>query len=140
MLPSLPLFVTLLACATGHPTATLTVKGQQITAELVANDSDRARGLMERESMAADHGMLFAYPDEKVRGFWMKNTWIPLSIAFADDEGVIVRIADMQPHDLTRTSSLYPAMYALEMNQGWFAEHGVAKGDRIEGIPDIDAK
>jgi len=124
----------------GHPVSTLTVGGHAVEAEVVSSEKDRARGLMERPSMAADHGMLFIYSGERVRGFWMKNTWIPLSIAFADEEGVIVRIADMEPHDTSRTSSLFPAKYALEMNQGWFAEHSVEKGDRIEGIPEVAAE
>ena len=84
---------------------------------------------------------LFVYPETKVRGFWMKDTRIPLSIAFADADGVIVRIADMKPFDETRTSSLYPAKYALEMEKGWFAKKGIAKGATIEGIPDdLDPK
>jgi len=123
-----------------HPTASLTLGEHTVQAEVVSTNKARQRGLMERESMPEDHGMLFVYPDTKVRGFWMKDTWIPLSIAFADSDGTIVRIADMQPHDLSRTSSLYPAMYALEMNQGWFEAHDVSKGDTIGGIPEVDAE
>ena len=95
----------------------------------------RARGLMHRDAMDPDHGMLFVYPDEAPRGFWMKDTRLPLSIAFADHTGKIVKISDMQPFSLERVPSLYPAMYALEMNQGWFAEHGVEKGDLITDLP-----
>lgn len=123
-----------------HPLVTLDVAGTSVEVEHVFTQADRAEGLMRRESLPTDGGMLFSYPDEKVRGFWMKNTWIPLSIAFIDAEGVIVRIADMEPHDTSRTSSLYPARYALEMDKGWFAAHGVEKGDRVGGIPEVEAE
>ena len=128
----------LLALACGGsklPTATLTIEGHPVHAEVAATDAHRQRGLMFRDRLAPDAGMLFIYPDTKVRGFWMKDTRIPLSIAFADSEGVIVRIADMKPFDESRTSSLYPAMYALEMEKGWFAQKGIEKGAVIEGLP-----
>lgn len=123
------------------PVRTIQVDGHPVTAEIAATPDTRSRGLMHRDSMPAQHGMLFIYPDEAPRGFWMKDTRIPLSIAFADKTGTIVRIADMTPFSLERVPSLYPAMYALEMNQGWFAEHGVEKGDQITGLPtDIEAR
>jgi uncharacterized membrane protein (UPF0127 family) len=132
----------LVACggSTKHPVVELTVGGHPVQAEHVFTQEARAYGLMKRDSLPEDHGMLFTYPDTKVRGFWMKDTWIPLSIAFTDADGTIVKIADMEPHDTTRTSSLYPAMHALEMTKGWFDEHGVKKGDRIEGIPQVEAE
>ena len=133
----------LLACNSPKklPTAPLQVGGHTVTAELAITDDDRTMGLMHRESMGTDDGMLFVYPDVRPRSFWMKNTLIPLSIAFADRDGQIVKIADMEPHDTSHTKSVYPAMYALEMNQGWFEENGVKKGDRIEGIPkDLDVR
>ncbi|MCB9683813.1 MAG: DUF192 domain-containing protein [Alphaproteobacteria bacterium] len=90
---------------------------------------------MNRDSMGADDGMLFIYRDEAIRGFWMKDTRIPLSIAFANRHGEIVKIADMTPFDQSRISSLAPAMYALEMNKGWFEAHDVKKGDKIADLP-----
>ena len=130
-----------IACSSKLPTTTLTIDGHSVSAEIAATDGDRQQGLMFRDSLGTDSGMLFAYPDTKVRGFWMKDTRIPLSIAFADSEGVIVRIADMKPFDETRTSSLYPAKYALEMEKGWFAKTGIKKGATIVGIPeDLDPK
>jgi uncharacterized protein len=127
----------MLAACTGRlPVATLDVGGHPLRAEIVANEADRARGLMFRDSLGADAGMLFIYPDQQIRRFWMKDTRIPLSIAFADRAGTIVWIADMEPFDLDSTSSMLPAKFALEVNQGWFAEHAVEKGDRIEGIPE----
>ncbi len=119
------------------PTAKLTIDGHPLTAELAITHADRQQGLMHRDSMPTDHGMLFVYADHKVRGFWMKDTRLPLSIAFADEQGVIVKIDEMRPFDTERTSSLYPAKYALEMNAGWFAAKGIEKGDKIEGIPEL---
>ena len=130
-----------LACTGSHlPTASLTIDGHAVRAEVAHTFADRQQGLMHRDSLGADAGMLFIYADEKVRGFWMKDTRIPLSIAFADRDGVIVRIADMKPFDTVSTSSIYPATYALEMNQGWFAAHGIERGHRIEGIPAVKAE
>ena len=93
---------------------------------------------MHRKSLAADSGMLFVYPASEKLGFWMKNTTLPLSIAFADESGKIVRISDMVPLSTERVPSIFPAMYALEMNKGWFAEHDVVKGEFITDLPDID--
>ena len=79
--------------------------------------------------------MLFVYNDERPRSFWMKNTLIPLDIAFVRRDGTIVKIAQMEPISVERTHSLYPATYALEMNVGWFAAHDVEAGDKITRIP-----
>lgn len=123
------------ACAGSLPTTTLQVDGHPVRAEVAANEGDRARGLMFRDHLAKDGGMVFVYPDQALRRFWMKDTRLPLSIAFADRDGVIVWIADMEPFDTDTTSSMLPAMYALEMNQGWFAAHDVQKGDQIQNLP-----
>lgn len=109
--------------------------------ELAVNEKDRARGLMHRPSMPADDGMLFIYPDTKPRSFWMKNTKLPLSIAFISPQGEIVKIAKMTPLSTKSTKSIYPAKFALEMNQGWFEDNGVQKGAMVTGIPsDKDAE
>jgi len=123
------------SCSQGLPTTTLTVDGHAAQAEIALTAEAREQGLMHRESMPADHGMLFVYRDEAPRAFWMKNTRIPLSIAFANRKGEIVRIADMKPFDVSRTPSLSSATYALEMNVGWFAERGIERGSVITGIP-----
>jgi uncharacterized membrane protein (UPF0127 family) len=85
--------------------------------------------------MPDDHGMLFVFPEEQVLSFWMRNTTLPLSIAYANAEGVIVRIADLEPLDERSVTSMGPARYALEMNRGWFRAHEIGVGDRIEGPP-----
>jgi uncharacterized protein len=131
---------TLLACGATLGTTSLEVAGHRVSAEVADDPDERATGLMNRDQLGADAGMLFVYPDLRVREFWMKNTRIPLSIAFLDDQGTIVRIAEMEPYDQTLTSSLYPARYALEMNSGWFAAHGVSKGATVAGLPGPSAK
>ncbi len=125
-----------MGCSTKtFPTTTIDVAGTPVLVELAVTEEQKARGLMHRDSLPADDGMLFVYPDTKPRSFWMKDTRIPLSIAFIEPDGDIVKIADMKPLDRASTKSLYPAKYALEMNQGWFEEHGVKAGDKVGGIP-----
>ncbi len=130
----------LTGCSAKLPTSTLDVGGHAVVAEIAYTLETRQRGLMHRDGLGTDKGMLFIYPDESPRGFWMKDTRIPLSIAFADRTGKIVKIANMRPHDLTRVPSVYPATYALEMTQGWFAANGIEKGTVIGDIPDFEAE
>lgn len=125
----------MIACGSKLPTDTLEIDGHRLRVEIAATPESRQAGLMHRDRLPQDTGMLFVYPDEQVRGFWMKDTRIPLSIAFASRTGKIVRIADMNPFDTERVSSLAPATYAIEVNQGWFAEHGIEAGATITGLP-----
>jgi uncharacterized protein len=113
----------------------LTIGTQTVQVEVADEPDERSLGLMYRTSLAADAGMLFVYPDEALRSFWMKNTKIPLSIAFISADGHIVSLADMRPGSLASVPSEKPAGYALEMNQGWFAAHGVHAGDAVGGLP-----
>ena len=108
---------------------------RRVSAEIAATPDSRRRGLMFRESLPEDHGMLFLFPRDRVLGFWMKNTPLPLSIAYADADGRIVRIADLEPHSESTVSSGTPARYALEMSRGWFARNAVLEGDQILRIP-----
>ena len=117
--------------------ATIRVGNHEITVEVAADAETRRRGLMHRDSLPEDHGMLFIFPHERVLSFWMKNTPLPLSIAYADEQGRIVRIADLTPFDETGVSSRRPALYALEMNQGWFEAHGVIEGDTLRKLPQV---
>src|SRR5262245_42908342 len=100
------------------PVAWLTVGGHRITAELARRPDERSLGLMFRDSLPPDHGMLFVFTADEVQAFWMRNTKIPLSIAFTDASGKIVRIADLEPLDERSVTSIAPARYALEMSRG----------------------
>jgi uncharacterized membrane protein (UPF0127 family) len=108
--------------------------GEKVTleAELAQTDEQKERGLMERTELGENRGMLFVFEEEQTLSFWMKNTLIPLSIAYIDESGTIVDIQDMQPLDETPHPSAEPARYALEVNQGFFEENGISVGDRIE--------
>lgn len=99
-----------------------------VVAELARTEAERSRGLMYRDSMAEDAGMLFVFPEASVRSFWMQNTHIALDIAFMDPDFRIVDIQQMEPMTLDSHTSRGPAMYALEVNKGWFEAHGVTVG------------
>jgi uncharacterized protein len=107
----------------------------EVQVEIADDDAERRRGLMERTALAENAGMLFVFDREQALSFWMRNTLIPLSIAYIDSEGRIVDIEDMQPLDETSHPSAEPAQYALEVNQGFFAERGIEVGDQVE-LPD----
>ena len=136
------IFAAGLALAQDAPQATLpTVElkmenGRKVTAEVADESSERATGLMFRESLAPDSGMLFVLPRAERASFWMKNTRIPLSIAFLNRAGVILEIHDLEPFSEKAVMSTFPAIaYALEMERGWFEKAAVMPGDRISGLP-----
>lgn len=113
-------------------TVRITVGGHPVTVEVADDDAERQRGLMHRDSLPEDHGMLFVYESERLLSFWMRNTRIPLDVAFIDRSGRIVDIQQMEAmSDVTHTSKA-PALYALEMSLGWFDEHGVEVGETVE--------
>jgi uncharacterized membrane protein (UPF0127 family) len=125
------------SCSGGKfKTTTVAVNEHRITVEIANTGELRAQGLMYRDSLPANGGMIFVYPEEAPRSFWMRNTRIPLSIAFADKTGRILNIEEMKPMQNTSTPSRGPAMYALEMNEGWFAEKGVKPGDTLSELPE----
>ena len=113
-------------------TTRIRIGGVEVTAEIADNDELRGRGLMHRDSLAEDHGMLFVYGTAQGRSFWMRNTRIPLDIAFIDANGVIINIERMEPQSDQNYYSQGPMMYALEMDQGWFEANGVGPGARLE--------
>jgi len=110
----------------------VTIGGVPIVVEIADTDALRQLGLMNRDSLAENAGMLFVYPNEQILSFWMRNTRMPLDIAFIDRSGRIVNIEQMEPQTDTTHESRGPAMYALEMEWGWFSAHGVEAGDRLE--------
>ena len=116
-------------------TVPLTINGHKITAEVAQTNEQVTTGLMYRFSLKPDHGMVFVFDRSEPRAFWMKNTFIPLSIAFVDGKGRILNIEDMAPQTETTHWSKGPAQYALEMRKGWFREHGVGPGDTVTGLP-----
>ncbi len=122
------------------PTISLLVDGTLVLAEVADTPEERAAGLMWRESLEPGQGMVFVYPDSRPRSFWMKNTLLPLSIAYISEDGVVVSVHDMVPRSERSVPSQGAARYALEVPQGWLAEHGVTKGDRIEGLPGPSVK
>jgi uncharacterized membrane protein (UPF0127 family) len=110
-----------------------------IQAEVAGTPVTRQQGLMRRKAMAQGAGMLFVFDHSEGHCMWMKNTLIPLSVAFIDDRGQIVNIADMQPLDETTHCASRPARYALEMNQGWFRKRGIVAGAAIQGLERFSA-
>ena len=117
------------------PTVPLTINGNKLTVEVARTPEQQMTGLMYRFSLKPDHGMVFVFDRSEQRAFWMKNTYIPLSIAFVAPDGRIVNIEDMAPRDESSHLSAGPAMYAIEMRKGWFAERGIRAGDRVSGLP-----
>jgi uncharacterized membrane protein (UPF0127 family) len=104
-----------------------------IKAEIADTDETRSRGLMFRERMDADRGMLFVFEKSRTRSFWMKNTCIPLDIAYINENGIINEIYTMKPLDYSITyNSIKPAMFALEVNAGWFKKNNISAGSKIE--------
>lgn len=117
------------------PTLPLTAGMHVIQAELARTPEQQMIGMMHRRSMGANEGMLFVYDEPHRLCFWMRNTLIPLSIAYIADDGRIVNIRDMQPLDETSHCADAPVRFALEMNQGWFAKRGIKTGARLRGAP-----
>jgi len=134
----LPAFLVSLAAtaalAQPLPVAELRAGMHLIRAEVASDFSSRARGLMHRKGLAPNAGMLFVFDGPSQQCMWMKNTYIPLSVAFVDEQGTIINIADMQPHDEQTHCSRRPALYALEMTRGWFAERGIKPGAKLGGL------
>lgn len=123
----------------GLPVSSLTIATQSgtnlaVTVEVAANSMDREVGLMNRSSMDEDHGMIFVFPSAKPVMFWMKDTLLPLDMLFIDRAGRIISIKhDAKPMDLSIIKSGGAVTHVLEVNAGYAARHGVAKGDRVGG-------
>ncbi len=111
-----------------------------IRAEVADRDDTRATGLMHRTSLPDNGGMLFVFDAAEIHCMWMKNTLLPLSVAFLDGSGDIINIADMQPLSEDTHCAARPARYALEMKQGWFAERGIRAGMKLRGLEKAAAR
>ncbi len=121
------------------PTVQLQAGIHLIRAEVAANDQARMRGLMFRESLGPSEGMLFVFESPARQCFWMRNTPLPLSIAFIADDGRIVNVEDMQPRTEDSHCSAAPVRFALEMEQGWFRRKGLGAGSKLAGPPGLFA-
>jgi uncharacterized membrane protein (UPF0127 family) len=119
---------------TGLPLMELTVGFHRVEAEVAATPEHRMVGLMNRKSMPIQHGMLFVFAQTGRHCMWMRNTLLPLSVAFLDEKGIIINIEDMQPQTENNHCAAKEARYALEMNLGWFKTRGVKAGIPIGGI------
>jgi uncharacterized membrane protein (UPF0127 family) len=115
----------------------LKINGHSIRAEVANSEEDRRTGLMFRKSLAENQGMLFIYEKEGRYAMWMKNTNVPLSVAFIDKTGAILNIEDMEPQTEDSHGSRGAAKFSLEMNQGWFKKRGIKKGDHVAGLERI---
>jgi len=102
--------------------------------EIVSDEENIKKGLMFRNELGSDSGMLFVFPEPAQKSFWMKNTNIPLSIAYVNEDNKILNIEDMTPHDTNGVNSQGRAKCAIETNRGWFKSNGVEPGDYVEGI------
>ncbi len=117
------------------PVTTLKVGAHALRVEVVSTQEQRSRGLMYREKLAKNDGMLFIFDEPGYHAMWMMNTLIPLSVAFLDAEGRILNIEDMEPKTLDSHAAQGPARYAVETNKGWFGEKKIKAGDRFTGLP-----
>jgi uncharacterized membrane protein (UPF0127 family) len=125
-----------LAHADARPrTAMVKIGPHPLKVEVVSKPEELARGLMYREKLGRDEGMLFLFDSLGYHSMWMKNTLIPLSVAFVDAQGTILNILDMEPHSEDLHMSAGPSVYAIEVNKGWFEAKKVKAGDKVTGLP-----
>ena len=118
-------------------TAQIKVGAHPLKVEVAQSDEQRMRGLMFREKLGRDDGMLFVFDEPAYQAMWMKNTLIPLSVAFLDGDGVILNVLDMEPQTLDTHQSAGPAVYAIETNKGWFAQKKLGAGTKVTGLPKV---
>jgi hypothetical protein len=116
------------------PRIELTAGMHRIEAEVANTDAERTHGLMMRKAMPAQRGMLFVFDADARYCMWMKNTLLPLSVAFLDEQGVIINVEEMKPQTEDTHCAAKPARYALEMNAGWFKSRGLKAGTALKGI------
>lgn len=117
------------------PTCKMTIGSKTYELEMARTSDEQENGLMKRDSMPEDHGMIFIFEKDRLQQFWMKDTRIPLDIIFLDHAGKVVSFDSMEPYDVNNTSSIRPAQYAIELNAGQVKACGVEKGNTLT-IPD----
>ena len=121
-------------------TTTLHIGAHALKVEVAKSDPEREKGLMFREKLGRNDGMLFIFNDPGYHSMWMMNTYIPLSVAFVDGQGVILNIEDMEPRTTDSHTAAGPAVYAIETNKGWFAKNKIKAGDKVTGLPPAQPK
>lgn len=120
------------------PRTQLTLGAHSIEVQVASDDASRSKGLMFRTELPADEGMLFVFDRPQQAGFWMKNTPLPLSVAYISPEGRILEIHPLEPQsEQVITSRFRNILFALEMHRGWFEENKILPGDRILGLPSV---
>jgi len=142
MIHRLVILLTLLVSASAvaeMPIAQIKIANHALSTEVANTQQSRMQGLMHRQSMDQDRGMLFVFPENGYHSMWMVNTNIPLSVAFIDEKGMILNIADMIPHTRTAHGSAGLAKYAIETNLGWFWERGIKAGKYVTGLERVPA-
>lgn len=117
----------------------LQISGNSLIAEVANTAEAREQGLMYRKHMRGNHGMLFVYSEPGLHNMWMKNTSVPLSVAFVDEQGVIINITDMVPFSEEQYHAAAPAKFALEMPIGWFSKREIKPGAKVEGLSQAPA-
>jgi len=132
------LFINYSIAQTSLSKVKIEIGSKTLIAEIAETDEEQEEGLMHRDTLAKDHGMLFLFEDGSTPCFWMKDTKIPLSIAFINKENIIVKIEDMQPLTENEHCSGSPIVLGLEVNQGWFKENNIKAGDKIISIKRIN--
>lgn len=125
------LVLVLVSCRSGLERVTIGVGTEEFVVEVARTSADQARGLMDRKRLGEREGMIFVYAADRRMSFWMRNTYIPLSIGFLTSEGEILQIEDMRPLDLTPVVSQRSARHALELNRGAFERASARVGDRV---------
>jgi uncharacterized membrane protein (UPF0127 family) len=129
---SVIMFFPVTGCRAGAGQLTdIQINNAVVHAEIADTQAERTKGLMNRKSMPENNGMLFVFPQDRKVSFWMKDTEIPLSIAFISSAGIITQIEDMQTESLDTVKSFRSIRYALEVNQGWFERNNVRVGDKV---------
>ena len=127
----------LFGCVHTHaemPEIPLSIGEHKITAEVARTENDRGTGLMHRRMLPENRGMVFVFLTTDLHAMWMMNTYVPLSVAFLDANGVILNIEDMEPHTRNSHAAVKPVKYALEMNKGWFRKRGIKPGAKVVGL------
>lgn len=143
LLPALLPLLIVAGCrepATELPTVKMTLGGKPFTIEVARTDGQRQRGLMYRESLPSDHGMIFIFEEDSTSGFWMKNTRIPLDLIYLDAAGKIVSIHPLKPYDTRTVYAAGPYRYAIELNQGTAAKLGLKSGDAVALPKEVTGK